>query len=236
MGKLLLIPLPLAENTVEQVIPAQVKEAVLACDMFLVEEIRTARRYVSSLRLGLTIEDLRFETLDKKTKKEQLLHLFSNPKIKTIGVMSEAGCPGVADPGALAVQIAHEKKWKVEPLVGPSSIILALMGSGLNGQSFTFHGYLPIDRPKRIAQIKVVEGLSAANRQTQIFIETPYRNNHMLEDLIKQCLPTTLLCVASDLTGENAYIKTMPIHAWKKQTVDLHKQPTVFLLLAETIR
>ena len=236
MGKLLLIPLPLADNTVEKVIPAQVKEAVLECDLYLVEEIRTARRYVSSLRLGLKIEDLRFETLDKKTKKEQILHLFSNPKIKTIGVMSEAGCPGVADPGALAVQVAHEKKWKVEPLVGPSSIILALMGSGLNGQSFTFHGYLPIDRPKRIAQIKVVEALSTANRQTQIFIETPYRNNHMLEDVIKQCDPTTLLCVASDVTGENAYIKTMPIHAWKKQTVDLHKQPTVFLLLAQTVR
>lgn len=232
MSKLILIPLPLAPDTVSDVIPQQVKDAVLKCDMFLVEEIRTARRYVSSLRLGLTIEDLRFEILDKKTKRENIDKFFKEYKGKTIGVMSEAGCPGVADPGSLAVEMAHQKGWKVEPLVGPSSIVLALMASGMNGQSFTFNGYLPIDRPKRIKAIKEVEERSIATKQTQIFIETPYRNNHMLEDLIKQCRPETRVCVACNVTGDDAYIKTFPISKWKGVQVDLHKKPTIFLLLA----
>lgn len=232
MSKLYLIPLPLAEDTVQDVMPSQVKEAVLACDIFLVEEIRTARRYVSSLRLGLTIEDLRFEVLDKKTKREHIEKYFKEFKGKTIGVMSEAGCPGVADPGSLAVELAHQKGWKVLPLVGPSSILLALMASGLNGQSFTFNGYLPIDRPKRIKAIREVEAKSSEFHQTQIFIETPYRNNHMLEDLIKQCRPDTKLCVACDVTGKDAFIKTFPISKWKGVQVDLHKRPTIFLLMA----
>lgn len=232
MSKIYLIPLPLAEDTVQDVMPAQVKEAVLACDIFLVEEIRTARRYVSSLRLGLTIEDLRFVVLDKKTKRESIERYFKEYKGKTIGVMSEAGCPGVADPGSLAVELAHQKGWEVIPLVGPSSILLALMASGLNGQSFTFNGYLPIDRPKRIQAIREVEEKSGQFHQTQIFIETPYRNNHMLEDLIKQCRPDTKLCVACDVTGKEAFIKTFPISKWKGVQVDLHKRPTIFLLMA----
>ena len=144
MGKLILIPVILAPDTAQVVIPEQVKEAVKEVDLFLVEELRTARRFVSSLRLGLTIEDLRFEVLKKGTKREALEGYFKEYKGKTIGVMSEAGCPGVADPGAVAVALAHDKKWDVVPLVGPSSILLSLMASGMNGQSFTFQGYLPI--------------------------------------------------------------------------------------------
>ena len=231
MSKLYLIQTPLAPDTSLEVIPKQVMDVVPTCDLFLVEEIRTARRFVSSLRLGLTIEDLRFEILDKKTKREQIERFFKEFKGKSIGVLSEAGCPGVADPGSLAVQLAHELGWEVIPLVGPSSILLALMASGMNGQSFVFNGYLPIDRPKRIVAIKELEERSIRDKQTQLFIETPYRNNHMLEDLIKQCSPSTMLCVASNVTAPDAFLKTMPIAKWKGVKVDLHKQPTIFVLM-----
>lgn len=229
-GKLYLIPNILAENT-HAVISPQVKEVISKTRYFLVENIRTARRYISSLKLGLTIEDLHFEVLDKKTKGVEL-EKFMQPIFegKDIGVISEAGCPGIADPGALAVTFAHQHDIQVVPLSGPSSMFLALMGSGFNGQSFAFHGYLPIQKKERIQAIKTLEAESLKNRMTQIFMETPFRNNHLLTDLLDTLRPDTQLCIAKNLTGSDEMIKTKSVKDWKKVKIDLHKIPTVFVL------
>ncbi len=229
-GTLYLIPNILAENT-HAVISPQVKEVISKTRYFLVENIRTARRYISSLKLGLTIEDLYFEVLDKKTKGVEL-EKFMQPIFegKDIGVISEAGCPGIADPGALAVTFAHQHDIQVVPLSGPSSMFLALMGSGFNGQSFAFHGYLPIQKKERIQAIKTLEAESLKNRTTQIFMETPFRNNHLLTDLLDTLRPDTQLCIAKNLTGSDEMIKTKSVKDWKKVKIDLHKIPTVFVL------
>ena len=147
-----------------------------------------------------------------------------------MGLMSEAGCPGVADPGAVIVKLAHEKGIQVIPLVGPSSILLAMMASGMNGQSFTFHGYLPIEKDEKKASFKTLERVSFEKNQSQIFIETPYRNNKLLEDLVQTLHPETHLCIATDITLPTEYIKTKKIAAWKKETIDLHKRPTIFII------
>lgn len=149
---------------------------------------------------------------------------------KDVGLMSEAGCPGVADPGAEIVSEAHKRGIKVVPLVGPNSLLLALMSSGFNGQSFTFHGYLPIDKVERVKKIKELEQLAEKNKQTQLFIETPFRNNHLYEDIIKNTAANTLLCVASNITGEDEYIRTQSIGQWRQEKIDLHKKPTIFLI------
>lgn len=232
-GKLYLIPNVLAENTAQQVISAQVKEVIKHTRHFLVEDLRTARRYISSLKLGITIEDLRMDILDKKTKEHQIKELM-RPIFqgKDIGVISEAGCPGIADPGALAVAFAHQKGIQVIPLAGPSSMFLALMASGFNGQSFAFVGYIPIDKKARIAAIKELERDSIRHYRTQIFMETPFRNNHLLEDLKNSLHPNTKLCIAKNLTAKDEWIQSKTIAEWKKTKVDLHKVPTVFLLYA----
>lgn len=149
---------------------------------------------------------------------------------KDVGLMSEAGCPGVADPGAEIVSEAHKRGIKVVPLVGPNSLLLALMSSGFNGQSFTFHGYLPIDKVERVKKIKELEQLAEKNKQTQLFIETPFRNNYLYEDIIKNTAANTLLCVASNITGEDEYIRTQSIGQWRQEKIDLHKKPTIFLI------
>ncbi|MBW3467779.1 SAM-dependent methyltransferase [Arthrospiribacter ruber] len=229
-GKLYLIPNILAENT-HAVISPQVKEVISKTRYFLVENIRTARRYISSLKLGLTIEDLHFEVLDKNTKGVELEKIMQPIfEGKDIGVISEAGCPGIADPGALAVTFAHQHDIQVVPLSGPSSMFLALMGSGFNGQSFAFHGYLPIQKKERIQAIKTLEAESLKNRTTQIFMETPFRNNHLLEDLLANLRPDTQLCIAKNLTGSDEMIKTKSVKDWKRVKIDLHKIPTVFVL------
>jgi 16S rRNA (cytidine1402-2'-O)-methyltransferase len=220
----------LSPNNVQQVIPEQVKEVIKTMDVYFVEEVRTARRFISAQRLGLTIENLIFEVLDKKTRREDALTYFKKHKGKKIGVISEAGCPGVADPGAEAVKIAHEKNIKVIPLVGPSSIIMALMASGFNGQRFSFQGYLPIDRKDREKQISLFENRAKQNREAQIFIETPYRNNQLLESFIKTCSKSTMLCVVKNVTGENEQIIMKSIEDWASIKIDLHKIPTVFLI------
>jgi 16S rRNA (cytidine1402-2'-O)-methyltransferase len=231
IGKLYLIPTVLAENTAEKVISPEIREIVKNTQYFLVENVRTARRFISSLRLGINIEELQFEILDKKTKPfdlERIMQpLFSG---MDVGVMSEAGCPGIADPGSAAVAYAHEKGIKVVPLTGPSSMFLALMGSGFNGQSFSFHGYLPIDKKDRINAIKQLEGESARHNKTQIFMETPFRNNHLFEDLKNTLQPHTKLCIAKNLTGSDEFIQTKTIMDWKKTKLDLHKIPVVFIL------
>lgn len=230
-GKLFLIPSPLAENTADTVISPQIKEIIKNTSYFLVENVRTARRFISSLRLGLTIEELDFQILDKKTRPAELEKIIQPIfEGKDIGVISEAGCPGIADPGAIAVTYAHAKGIQVIPLSGPSSMFLALMGSGFNGQSFTFHGYLPIQKKERVQAIKTLEAESQKNRMTQIFMETPFRNNHLLDDLLAHLRPDTQLCIAKNLTGSDEFIQTKSVKDWKKVKIDLHKIPTVFVL------
>lgn len=231
--KLFLIPCPIAENTASQTLPNEIRDAILQCNHFLVENIRTARRFISELKLGITIENLVFFELTKDSTSadiKKILQQLKSQDCKQVGVISEAGCPGVADPGALAVQLAHQMNIEVEPLVGPSSILLALMASGFSGQSFVFHGYLPIEKANRINKISQLEKEVAKSGQTQIFMETPYRNNAILEDLLQTCHQDTLLSISSDLKGEDSLSKTLTIQQWKTQIPDLHKKPSIFLL------
>ncbi|SIS52058.1 SAM-dependent methyltransferase [Belliella pelovolcani] len=232
-GKLYLIPSILAADTSLTIMSPQIKEVVKNTKYYLVEELRTARRYISSLKLGLVIEDLHFEILNKKTRTAQLQQLMQ-PILngEDMGIISEAGCPGIADPGAVAVAWAHEKGIQVVPLSGPSSMFLALMGSGFNGQSFAFHGYLPIDKKDRAQAIKNLEAESIKMNRTQIFMETPFRNNQVLEDLKTQLHPNTKLCIAKNLTASDEVIVTKTIQDWKKSKIDLHKIPTVFIIYA----
>ena len=232
-GKIYLIPNVIAENTAQDAICEQVRDVVKTTTYYLVENIRTARRYISSLKTGVTIEDLQFEVLDKKTKFEQLLELVAPLNDgKDIGIISESGCPGVADPGSLAVEYAHQFGYDVVPLVGPSSILMALMASGFNGQKFCFHGYIPIDKKEATKALKHLESESLKQKQTQIFIETPYRNNQLFDTIVRTCHPATRLCVAKDVSGKDQFIKTHSIEKWKKNKPELHKSPTVFLLFA----
>jgi 16S rRNA (cytidine1402-2'-O)-methyltransferase len=232
-GVLYLVPSSIAEETQQFVIPEHVRQALPGIRHFLAEDVRTARRFLSSLKLYASIEPLQFEVLNKDTKPAELKALFQ-PVLEghNLGVISESGCPGVADPGALAVKYAHEQGIQVAPLVGPSSLLLALMGSGLNGQRFTFHGYLPIDSKEAATAIKTLEKESQNRRQTQLFIETPYRNNAMLKNLLQNLQDDTLLCIAVDLTGKEESIKTLPVSKWKNLRPELPKVPAVFLFLA----
>ena len=230
-GQVILIPLVISEGTQTDVLPAQIGEAIKECDFFLVENVRTARRFISSLKLGLTIEDLEFEVLDKKTTHEECFDLVQ-PALegKSIGVMSESGCPGIADPGSKLVHMAHQLRIPVKPLVGPSSILMALMASGFNGQSFAFHGYLPIDKKERIKALKMLEKESAEKDRTQIFMDTPYRNEQLLQDIKKNLRPDTYLCIAKDITGEGELILSKPIIKWSNNDIKLKKVPAMFLI------
>jgi 16S rRNA (cytidine1402-2'-O)-methyltransferase len=232
-GKLYLIPNVIAEDTQSLVVATQVTQALQNINYFLAEEIRTARRYLSSLKIYASIEALHFEVLNKETKEEQI-DLLMSPLMQgfNMGVISESGCPGVADPGALAVKYAHEKNIQVVPLVGPSSILLALMASGLNGQEFAFHGYLPIEGKEAAKKIKELEKESKLKSQTKIFIETPYRNNSIFETLIKNLNPETRVSIALDLTGKEEFIKTKTVAQWKKAQESWPKTPMVFSFLA----
>lgn len=232
-GKLFLIPTVIAENTQEAVIPASVRSELPTIQHFLAEDIRTARRYLSSLKIYNSIEALDFKILNKDTEEADLNEMFA-PAMegKNLGVISESGCPGVADPGALAVKYAHQNNIQVVPLTGPSSILLALMASGLNGQHFAFHGYLPIDSKDSLTSIKEFERESRVKNQTQIFIETPYRNNQVAINLIKALSPETLLCMAVDVTGAQESISMHPVKEWKRKALELPKLPAVFLFLA----
>ncbi len=230
-GILYLIPTPLSENTAHQFVTKYIADIIMRVDYYLVENIRTARRFLGSLDLGIDIESIQFELVDKHTSLDQI-ELLLEPLTAgcSAGVLSEAGCPGIADPGALIVTMAHQKNIDVEPLIGPSSIFMALMASGFNGQSFAFHGYLPIGKASRIQSIKTIEKTVMSNSQTQMFMETPYRNNKLFEDLLQHCHPQTKLCVASDITGKNQLIKTQKIQEWKSNVPNLHKIPTIFLI------
>jgi 16S rRNA (cytidine1402-2'-O)-methyltransferase len=232
-GKLYLIPNVISESTEVTVIPMGVRTVLKDLSHFLAEDIRTARRYLSSLNIYSSIEPLNFRVLNKDTTSQELSELMLPIKEgNDIGVLSESGCPGIADPGALAVEYAHQQNIQVVPLVGPSSILLALIASGLNGQQFAFHGYLPIDAKEATQKIKELEKESKAKKQTQIFIETPYRNNAVFDHLLKSLHNDSRLTVALDLTGTNESIQTLSIIQWKKNKVAWPKSPAVFLFLA----
>lgn len=232
-GRLYLIPNVISESTEEMVIPIGVKTVLKDLSYFLAEDIRTARRYLSSLNIYPSIEALHFQVLNKDTSSQELAELMQPIKEgHNMGILSESGCPGIADPGALAVEYAHQHTIEVTPLVGPSSILLALIASGLNGQQFAFHGYLPIDAKEATQKIKELEKESKAKNQTQIFIETPYRNNSVYDHFLKSLQATTRLTVALDLTGKNEAVLNKTINQWKKANVNWPKSPAVFLFLA----
>ena len=232
-GNLFLIPTIIAANTHEAVVPPDVKTVLKGIRHFLAEDVRTARRYLGSLKVYDSIESLSFSVLDKSTKEAELEPLFA-PVFggRHLGVLSESGCPGIADPGAIAVRFAHRNEIRVIPLVGPSSVFLSLMASGLNGQHFAFHGYLPIQSGPAAKAIRELERESRVRNQTQIFIETPYRNNALLANLLKHLTPDTSLCLAVDVTGENEFILTRTVMEWRLKVPTLPKNPAVFLFLA----
>lgn len=232
-GKLYLIPSPLGENDPEEVIPVPVLKSLSGFRTFVVEEIRTARRYLSRAGLKGRIGELEFHELNEHTDQntiEGYLKLFEDGN--DVALISEAGLPAVADPGAQLVALAHRHGIEVIPTVGPSSLMLALMASGLNGQSFAFCGYIPAKTDERKARLKTLEKVSGQLRQTQIIIETPYRNDSLFADMISICSPSTRICVAANITMPDAFIKTKTAGEWKKQGLVIGKRPCVFLILA----
>ncbi len=229
-GALYLIPVPLGEGDIDWTIPVRVRECAARLDQYVVEHPKAARRFLKQAGTA-SLQGISMRILDEHTRPSELEALLE-PLLAghDIGLLSEAGCPAVADPGASLVRLAHQKSLRVVPLVGPSSILLALMASGLNGQRFTFHGYLPTDRGKRTATIIELEKASIAHDQTQIFIETPYRNQKVLDCLISTCRNDTVLCISANLTLEDEYIATKTVREWRRTLPDLNKKPAIFLL------
>ena len=228
-ARIYLIPTWLDDSARES-LPEYILEAIRQCQVFFVEDERTTRRYFKAIRKEMVIDDhewFRMDQADTETRFREAIRAG-----KTIGIVSEAGCPGVADPGQALVAIAQSLSAVVKPLVGPSSILLALMASGMNGQSFAFHGYLPIDAAARNQTIRALEQDSIKQQRTQLFIETPYRNNSMLQALVQQLQPSTRLCIAVDLTAPTESIQTRTVAEWKNGTLDLHKRPALFLIQA----
>jgi 16S rRNA (cytidine1402-2'-O)-methyltransferase len=232
MATLYLVPNILAEGNWQHVLPASIFPILTETRYFIVENIRTARRFMKQVNREINIDACSFYEINKRTEPKDLPH-FLQPleNGNNVAVISEAGCPGIADPGAEVVRLAHKKGIHVVPLVGPSSILLALMASGLNGQNFAFNGYLPVKPQERSKAIAALDKTAKTKQQTQIFIETPYRNNQLVSDILKTCNASTLLCIAANLTGKNEFISTKSVGEWKKKGVpDLHKQPAIFLL------
>ena len=228
---LYLLPVTLGDTAIDKVLPAYNAGIIREIKHFIVEDVRSARRFLKKVDREIDIDTLSFYPLNKHTSPEDISG-YLNPLAEghSMGVISEAGCPAVADPGADVVAIAQRRNLKVVPLVGPSSIILSVMASGFNGQSFAFHGYLPIDASERTNTIKKLEGRIYSEHQTQLFIETPYRNNKLAEELIRTCRPSTKLCIASNITCEDEYIHTRPVKEWAGKVPDLSKKPTIFLI------
>ncbi len=231
IGKIYLIPCTLGDTPPLEVLPLSVKKVIENIDYYIVEHEKNARRFIKSIAPKKSQPDLHLNQINKFTNENEIPDMLS-PCFDgmDIGVISDAGCPGIADPGALIVEQAHLKGIKVVPLVGPSSILLAMMASGFNGQNFAFNGYLPIDKRERKIELKRLEKLSLEYNQSQSFIETPYRNNQMLESLKIALHHQTKICVACDITLPSEYIKTHTTEDWKKIKVDLHKRPTLFII------
>lgn len=231
LGKLYLIPTTLGEMNPEDVLPQTIKHSIDFINYYIVENEKTARKFIKSVHPEKKQPDLHISVLNKHTEvaehREFIKPLFSG---LNIGLMSEAGCPGVADPGAVIVKLAHEHGIQVIPLVGPSSILLAVMASGMNGQSFAFNGYLPIDKGDKKATLKQFERISFEKNQSQLFIETPYRNNKLIEDILATLQPNTNLCIACDITLPTEFIRTLAVKDWKKVKIDLDKRPCIFII------
>ena len=227
-----LVPSLLDEKGIHT-IPPYVIDAIKTCQCYFVENERTARRFLKQMWKEMIIDDYEWFVIHKKEGEAVNSFRQKLKEGKNIGIISEAGCPGVADPGQLLVAAAQEMNIEIKPLVGPNSMLLALMASGMNGQQFQFIGYLPIDIQQRIQSIKMLEAESKKKNCTQMFIETPYRNNQLLEIILKTCHPSTLLCLGVDITGEKEWVKTKSVGEWKKEKIDIHKRPAIFLLLAK---
>ncbi len=234
LGTLYMVPVTLGDDNLSYVIPADVIKLIQSLEHFVVENEKSARRFLGSVKTNKPVRELNFQLLNEHSAEKDLSALIA-PLLagQHVGMLSEAGCPGIADPGAALAALAHRKGIKVVPLVGPSSILLSLIASGFNGQQFTFLGYLPSDKAARVNKLKEIEKQSQRLNETQIFIETPYRNQHMLEDILASCGANTKLCIARNLSLETEFVVSKTIAEWKKSEMpDLHKQPTVFLLLA----
>jgi len=234
LGTLYMVPVTLGDDNLSYVIPADVMQLVQSLEYFVVENEKSARRFLGSVKTHKPVRELNFQLLNEHSAEKDLPALIA-PLLAghNVGMLSEAGCPCIADPGALLTALAHKKNIRVTPLVGPSSILLGLMASGFNGQQFTFLGYLPSDKAARVNKLKEIEKQSQCLNETQIFIETPYRNQHMLEDILASCAANTKLCIAKNVSLETEFVVSKTIAEWKKTELpDLHKQPTVFLLLA----
>ena len=230
-GTLFLIPSTIAENTSVLVLPSKVLELISSLDEFIVEDERNARRFLKSIGYTKSLQSLILYKLNKHTSDKEIPEFITTLlKGKDMGLLSEAGCPCIADPGSVIVTLAHKNNIPVKPLVGPSSILLSLMASGFNGQNFAFNGYLPIDKNLRIRKIKELENKAYRENQTQIFIETPFRNTQLLNDIINSCSPSTLLCLAINITGKDEFIETKTVMDWKKQVPEIHKKTAIFLL------
>jgi len=230
-GTLYLVPVPLAENAAAKSFTPYLTDTINSIREYIVENEKTARRFLREAGLKIPQSELIIHDYGKHSRDNGINSFFKGLTAGSdVGLRSEAGCPGVADPGSDIVAEAHKRGIKVVPLVGPSSILLAVMASGFNGQSFTFHGYLPIDKNERAKRIKELEGLATRFNQTQLFIETPFRNNPMLEAILRSCAPNTRLCIACDLTAADEFVQTKTIAVWRQKVPDLHKRPTIFLL------
>ena len=230
-GVLYLVPNILGNPDTSHTIPAIITKKINAIKVFIVEDLRNARRYLKMLNREIDIDQLTFYELNEHTPEEEIPEFLEKAlKGSDTAVISEAGVPGVADPGTAVVRIAHQKGIQVVPLTGPSSILLSLMASGLNGQTFTFHGYLPVKRPDRIRKLKEIEQVLIRKGETQLFIEAPYRNDALLSDILETCNPSTQLCIAADITLDTEFIRTLPVSIWKMKKPALHKRPVIFLL------
>ena len=229
MSTVYLVPSVLDELAL-QTIPTYLIDAVKDCQVIFAENERTTRRFLKSICKDIVIDDYEWFTIHKAEEEQKSSFRQKIKEGKNIAIISEAGCPGIADPGQILIELAQQLDITVKPLVGPSSILLALMASGMNGQQFEFVGYLPIDNIERTKMIKEMELTSTKKNSTQIFIETPYRNNQLLEALLKTCKLTTKICIASELTSSNEYVKTKMVAEWQKEKIDLHKKPVIFLL------
>ena len=230
-GIIYLVPTTLGGETTEDLVPAEVRNAVIQLRTFIVEDVKSARRFLRKLDRNFPIDESTFFTLNKKTDAGEIIG-FIQPALNgsDIGVLSDAGCPGVADPGAAVVAIAHAKDIRIHPFVGPSSILLALMGSGFSGQKFAFHGYLPKERKDRIHALKDFENDSRRSGTTHLFMDTPFRNMNVLEDLLNELADITMLCIASNLTLPTEHIRTLSIKDWRENAYDLAKKPTIFAI------
>jgi 16S rRNA (cytidine1402-2'-O)-methyltransferase len=230
MQKLYLIPSSLGDSPIDHILPDVIRSVINAVDFYIVENERTARRFLLKAGLLKPVDEITFFLLNKYTRTEEIEAFLHKVTESDIGIISEAGVPCIADPGAEIVRKAHEKGIRVVPMVGPSSILMAMMASGLNGQNFAFTGYLPVKQRERINRIRQLENRSFRENQSQIFIETPYRNNQLVKDILETCHPDTKLCIGADISLVSEKIETKSIREWKKERPELHKRPAVFII------